>query len=90
MTCHVAVSLRRHQPGPSHLLQWHKWGYRIFEGVEDFILLIFTAESIFAVFFSVFSSLKQKGVEMPSCFGVFLCFVMDALRIGGAPWDTER
>lgn len=27
---------------------------------------------------------------MSSCFVAFLCFVMDALRIGGPPWDTIR
>lgn len=44
------------------------------------------AQSIVAVFF-FFSSM---GVEMPSCFVAFLCFVMDALRIAGPPWDTIR
>lgn len=42
------------------------------------------AKSIFAVFF------PTMGVEMPSCFVAYLCFVMDALRIGGPPWDTIR
>lgn len=31
----------------------------------------------------------SAGGEMPSCFVAFLCFVMDALRIG-PPWDTIR
>lgn len=83
MTYHVAVSLRHHQMGFfSSFYDGRKQSYCIFS-VEDFILLIFMAQSIFPSF-------PSFGVEMSSCFVAILCFVMDALGIGGPPWDTIR